>query len=188
MPHFRWPIHLEATWKQTLSFADNWSFCFVRLFTGWLMYGYGCEVCCCCKNNYFSLLQVLMVAKRKIKAGDEVSDNYGIHFLSLTVEERQEALLKGFAFCCWCEACQKDYPRLKSLRTQLPEDIEDRFDKMRDDIKEMFRRGNHEKCLNISKDMIKLLESGKVAGPHRNYELAALSLISCLWKVYGNKA
>ena len=31
-----------------------------------------------------------MVAKRKIKAGDEVSDNYGIHYLSLTVEERQE--------------------------------------------------------------------------------------------------
>ena len=128
-----------------------------------------------------------MVAKRKIKAGDEVSDNYGIHHLSMTVEERQEALLKGFCFCCWCEACQKDYPRMKSLRSGLPEDVEDKFDKMRDDIKEMFRRGNHDQCLKLSRDMLKLLESGRVAGPHRHYELAALSLISCLWKVYGNK-
>ena len=117
-----------------------------------------------------------------------MSDNYGIHYLGLTVTERQEALLKGFAFCCWCEACQKDYPRMKSLRTQMPEDIEDKFDKMREDIKEMFRQGKHDQCLVISKDMIKMLEKGRVVGPHRNYELAALSLISCLWKVYGNKS
>ena len=57
-----------------------------------------------------------MVAKRKILAGDEVSDNYGIHFLSTALQERQEALLKGFCFCCWCEACQKDHPRMRSLR------------------------------------------------------------------------
>ena len=132
--------------------------------------------------------QVLMVAKRRIKAGEEVSDNYGIHYLSLTVEERQEALLKGFAFCCWCEGCQKDYPRMKSLRTQLPEEIEDKFDKMRDDIKEMFRKGNHNECLKLSKAMIKLLEEARIPRPHRNYELGSLSLISCLWKVYGNSA
>ena len=135
-----------------------------------------------------SLLQVLMVAKRKIPAGEEVSDNYGIHYLSQAVEERQEALLKGFAFCCWCEGCQKDYPRMKSLRTQLPEEIEDKFDKMRDDVKEMFRKGNHEECLKLSKAMILLLEKARISRPHRNYELASLSLISCLWKIYGNKA
>ena len=129
-----------------------------------------------------------MVAKRKIKAGEEVSDNYGIHYLSMTVEERQEALLKGFAFCCWCTACQKDYPRMKSLRTQLPEDVEDKFDKKRDDIKEMFRKGKHEDCLRLSKEMIELLETAVIPSPHRNYELAALSLLSCLWKLYGNSA
>ena len=67
-----------------------------------------------------------MVAKRRIAAGEEISDNYGIHHLSLTVEERQEALLKGFAFCCWCTGCQKDFPRMKSLRSQLPEELEDK--------------------------------------------------------------
>ena len=67
-----------------------------------------------------------MVAKRRIAAGEEISDNYGIHHLSLTVEERQEGLLKGFAFCCWCTGCQKDFPRMKSLRSQLPEELEDK--------------------------------------------------------------
>jgi len=131
--------------------------------------------------------QVMMVAKRKIKAGEEVSDNYGIHYLGMTLDERQEALFKGFAFCCWCEACQKDYPRMKSLRTQLPEDMEDKFDKKRDDIKEMFRKGDHEECLKLSKEMIELLEKGVVPIPHRNYELGALCLLSCLWKLHGNK-
>ena len=74
------------------------------------------------------------------------------------------------------------------LRSGLPEDIEDKFDKMRDDIKEMFRQKKHKECLKISEDMIKLLETGHIKGPHRNYEMAALSLISCLWKVYGNKS
>ena len=129
-----------------------------------------------------------MVAKRKIKAGEEVSDNYGIHYLSMTVEERQDALLKGFAFCCWCPACQNDYPRFKSLRTQLPDDVEDKFDKKRDDIKEMFRKGKHEECLKNSKEMIELLETSVIPSPHRNYELGALCLISCLWKLYGNTA
>ena len=132
--------------------------------------------------------QVLMVAKRKIRAGEEVSDNYGIHYLSLTLEERQEALLKGFAFCCWCEGCQKDYPRMKSLRSQLPEETEDKFDHLRENIKETFRRGNHQECLKTSQAMIQLLEKAKIPPPHRNYELASISLISCLWKVYGNKA
>ena len=83
--------------------------------------------------------QVLLVAKRSIKAGEEVTDNYGIHHLSFPLEERQEKLHKGFKFCCWCEGCQKDFPRMKSLRTQLPEDVEDRFDKLREEIMELFR-------------------------------------------------
>jgi len=132
--------------------------------------------------------QVMMVAKRRIKAGEEVSDNYGIHYLSMTVEERQDSLLKGFAFCCWCVGCQKDYPRMKSLRTQLPEDVEDKFDKKRDDIKEMFKKGKHEECLKLSKEMIELLEAAVIPFPHRNYELAALCLLSCLWRIYGNTA
>lgn len=131
--------------------------------------------------------QVLMFAKRRIKAGDEISDNYGIHHLSMTFEERQEALNRGFNFSCCCEACAKDYPRMKSLRSQLPEAIEDKFEALRDDVKEQFRRGNHQGCLSLSISMLKLLESNHIVYPHRSYELAGLSLHSCIWTLHGNK-
>ena len=77
---------------------------------------------------------------------------------------------------------------MKSLRTQLPEDIEDKFDAKRDDIKEMYKKGNHEECLQLSKEMMELLEKAVIPSPHRNYELAALCLLSCLWRLYGNTA
>lgn len=131
--------------------------------------------------------QVMMVAKRSIRAGEEVTDNYGIHHLSYSLEERQEKLMKGFAFCCWCTACQKDFPRMKSLRTQLPEEVEDKYDKMREDIKELFRKGRLADCLQTSVEMVKLLEAAVIPVPHRNYEMAGLGLLSCLWALYGNK-
>jgi len=131
--------------------------------------------------------QVMMVAKRSIKAGEEVTDNYGIHHLSYSLDERQEKLLKGFCFCCWCNACQKDFPRMKSLRTQLPEDVEDKYDRMREDIKELFRKGLLSDCLKTSLNMVKLLEAAVIPMPHRNYEMAGLGLLSCLWRLYGNK-
>lgn len=131
--------------------------------------------------------QVMMVAKRSIKAGEEVTDNYGIHHLSYPLEERQEKLLKGFAFCCWCDACQKDYPRMKSLRTQLPEEVEDKYDRMREDIKELFRKGKLTECMKTCVEMVKLLEKAVIPLPHRNYEMAGLGLLSCLWTLYGNK-
>jgi len=131
--------------------------------------------------------QVMLVAKRSIKCGEEITDNYGIHHLSLPVDERQEKLMQGFAFCCWCQACQKDYPRMKSLKSQLPEEVEDKYDVMRDQIKEMFRKGQLTECYNISIQMIQLLEKAVIPPPHRNYEMASLGLLSCLWALYGNK-
>jgi len=132
--------------------------------------------------------QVVMVAKRRIRQGEEITDNYGIHHISMAFEDRQDALNRGFAFSCCCNGCAKDYPRLKSLRSQLPEKVEDDFDAKRDDVKEKFRKGDHPACLSLSCDMIKLLEKNNIVYPHRNYELAALSLLSCLWKIHGNKS
>ena len=65
-----------------------------------------------------------MASLREIQAA--ISSRAQLPGESVTVEERQEALLKGFAFCCWCTGCQKDFPRMKSLRSQLPEELEDK--------------------------------------------------------------
>ena len=66
-------------------------------------------------------LQVIFVAKRNIKKGEEVTECYGIHHLSLPLEERQTRLLKGYAFECRCTACVENYPTLASGK--LPSSI-----------------------------------------------------------------
>jgi len=131
--------------------------------------------------------QELMVAKRNIKKGEEVSDNYGIHHISMPQEDRRETLHQGFAFTCACQACEQDFPRFKSLRTFLPEDIETKFETNRDEVQELFRKGKYQEAHDLCISTIKLLQSSNTSYPHRSYEMAALSLLSCLWKLYGNQ-
>ena len=59
---------------------------------------------------------------------------------------------------------------------------------MREDLKEQFRRGQVVDSLALSRRLVAELEGARVAAPHRSLELAALSLSSCLWKLYGNKS
>jgi len=39
----------------------------------------------------------------------------------------------------------------------------------------------------MSLDMVKILEKAVIPHPHRNYEMASLGLLSCLWALHGNK-
>ena len=69
------------------------------------------------KNIFFknSFFQVVYVAKRNIEEGDQVTDCYGIHHLYMGLQERQAALLKGYAFKCDCIACTKNHGMLGQL-------------------------------------------------------------------------
>ena len=69
------------------------------------------------------IFQVVYVAKRNIKKGDQVTDCYGIHHLYMKREERQEALKKGYVFECTCEACLKSFGTLAALPATLPPNI-----------------------------------------------------------------
>ena len=68
-------------------------------------------------------LQVIFVAKRNISAGEEVTDCYGIHHLSIDRAGRQEALARGYAFDCLCQGCQKDLPLLQKLPVAIPANV-----------------------------------------------------------------
>ena len=52
-----------------------------------------------------------MIAKRNIKAGEEVSDFYGCHYFQSPKIERHQLL----GFSCQCEACKQNWPLMKSL-------------------------------------------------------------------------
>ena len=49
--------------------------------------------------------------------------------------------------------------------------------------KELFEEGKTDKALKSCQDYLGKLEELKLNFPHRNYELAAIALCSCLWRV-----
>jgi hypothetical protein len=52
---------------------------------------------------------------RSIKKGEEILDNYGPHFLSNNLEERQKHLETQYFFRCTCEACSEKWPTVDKL-------------------------------------------------------------------------
>ena len=49
--------------------------------------------------------------------------------------------------------------------------------------KELFEEGKTDKALKCCQDYLGKLEELRLPFPHRNYELAAVALCSCLWRV-----
>ena len=49
--------------------------------------------------------------------------------------------------------------------------------------KELFEEGKTDKALKSCQDYLGKMEELKLPFPHRNYELAAIALCSCLWRV-----
>ena len=60
-----------------------------------------------------------MIAKRPIKAGEEVSDFYGAHYFQSSRHDRHQML----GFPCQCRACADNWPLMRNLaqftRSQL---------------------------------------------------------------------
>ena len=58
-----------------------------------------------------------MIARRNIRAGDEVTDFYGAHYFQSSRADRHALL----GFPCACAACREDWPQMRgSLAPQLP--------------------------------------------------------------------
>ncbi|XP_065564398.1 SET and MYND domain-containing protein 4-like isoform X1 [Artemia franciscana] len=58
--------------------------------------------------NYFLRNNVILVAKRPIKAGDEVAFCYGPRYPAVPKDERRKELQRDFQFFCECAVCTKD--------------------------------------------------------------------------------
>ncbi|XP_021928622.1 SET and MYND domain-containing protein 4-like isoform X2 [Zootermopsis nevadensis] len=58
-------------------------------------------------------------AIRNIRKGDEILDNYGPHFLSHDLEERQKYLETQYFFRCICEACSEKWPTADRLHEKV---------------------------------------------------------------------
>ena len=65
-------------------------------------------VLCCLQGN-----QTVMIARRRILAGEEVTDFYGSHYFQSSRGERQALL----GFPCQCMPCSDNWPLLRNLPT-----------------------------------------------------------------------
>jgi len=58
-------------------------------------------------------------AIRTIRKGEEILDNYGPHFLSNNLEDRQKYLETQYFFKCTCEACSEKWPTVDKLQDAI---------------------------------------------------------------------
>lgn len=57
--------------------------------------------------------QTVMIARRKILVGEEVTDFYGTHFFQSSRDERRAVL----GFPCQCRPCSENWPLMRNLNT-----------------------------------------------------------------------
>ncbi|CAH0716358.1 unnamed protein product, partial [Brenthis ino] len=68
--------------------------------------------------RYFENQKIVLRATRPLHPGEEVSENYGPHFLMRSLKERQRMLACRYWFRCECIACKEDWPTLKLMGTE----------------------------------------------------------------------
>jgi len=81
----------------------------------------------CCDVNTLKFHQghtETILARRPIRAGEEVSDFYGEYYF----QNRKLTRKKNLGFPCGCVACHKNWPLLDNLPGFNVEDVEDRYE------------------------------------------------------------
>jgi len=127
--------------------------------------------------------RVIIMAKRNIRAGEEVTDCYGIHHLSMPIKERKETLKRGYCFDCACTGCKKDYPAFAKMPAMLSPDITVKLGKTLSSYKKLFEEEKYQKAVLSCQEYLTKMEDLGVPFPHRNYEISAIALCSCLWAI-----
>ncbi len=65
--------------------------------------------------------KIVLIVQRPIKKGEQLFDNYGYHFATVSKDKRLTELEKQYRFKCDCDACENNWPLMADLK------IEDRI-------------------------------------------------------------
>ena len=120
---------------------------------------------------------MVLVAKRSIKKGEEITNNYGVHHNNMALDFRKNALKNGYKFDCLCDACQGDFPLLKKVESGYPsKKVSKELDFLIAQYQKLFSEGCLEEALDRCCDYVKKLESSGVNYPHRSYEIGSVAM------------
>ena len=72
--------------------------------------------------------QAILVAVRKIKEGEEVTESYGVTSIETSKKLRQRKMIGQYKFVCRCQACRDDFPLFKDADKILPDGLVDTVD------------------------------------------------------------
>jgi len=137
----------------------------------------------CCPNtlriNHGRVTYI--VAKHLIKAGEEVSDCYGMHHLGTGIEERKQTIERGFLFNCKCQACVDNWPLLHELEMRLTPAEMGKLGNLLSKYQTNFREHKLRDAMECCVEYLRKMAEMGVRAPHRNYEIASMALSSCYW-------
>jgi len=127
--------------------------------------------------------KTIMIAKRNIRAGEEVSDFYGVHYFQSCKSERQEML----GFNCQCRPCRENWPLMKNLpkfsKSQLGH--KSTWVKNREKLDAAVARMHVKEVHSLCKQLAGL---NGVDAPHESFILAELYLHYSTVFLFGNKS
>lgn len=143
--------------------------------------------------------KMLLIASKNIRKGEEISDNYCIHFSDMNATERREWIAENFLFDCCCEACQEDWPTYSNISSARPSEkarsemykmsinwnlsvqVSDKLVELEMDNMTAMEKGDIEKALECHSKEISLIQAN-LSEPHQLGVTVRTSFTSCWWR------
>ncbi|TRY68682.1 hypothetical protein TCAL_07236 [Tigriopus californicus] len=139
-------------------------------------------------SRFFLGNKIILVAKRVINKGEEVSNNYGIHHEQMSRDQRRSLLRNKYKFECGCEACERDLPILPQIPISLPKGLGKQLDRLLQSYQRSFQNGDLTQARMECERYLKKLHRSGVVSPHKNYNFGSIALNSCWWAMIAQES
>jgi len=123
---------------------------------------------------------VIIIAARDIKEGEEITDNYCIHYSELPSHERSSWLQENFFFKCQCQACSENWGTYDELECSVPSALQKLLVPLEKENQAALRAGNVERALELHAQEQRLIEQ-HLAPPHQLFVSLRNSYQCCWW-------
>jgi len=138
-----------------------------------------------CNPNTFRVnlgKKMLLIASKNIKRGQEVMDNYCIHFSELPTVTRRPWIQEHFLFHCECVACEDDWPTYSQLSQVRPsQKVADKLVALEMENMASIDKGDIDKAIESHGKEITLIQGG-LTEPHQLPVTIRNSFQFCWWK------